>query len=346
MADRLRETAAFANLLQAWRVLQKRLPAEARGAFAWRLEDYLLDLGDALAAGTYIPYAAPAGYHPTDSGKKIPVPRLKDRLVLLALQQTLQPRAERFFIYDTYAGLPGRGVHRAVERAMAFQRRVAPPHQPQSGWLLKADIQHFYPSLRHTILLDICQRRFRDADLTALLARYLAVWGGWLETPGVGIPLGSSVSCLLANLYLDPFDHWVKDDLGWKCYLRYADDMLFLHREQDALTELQPRLAARLAEAFALALNDRKTEVRRTGSGVDFLGYRLFYHHRLLRRKNMGKARRRLERLARAYAAGKVDAADIRRSLVGWLGYARFADTYNFRRRLFAGFRLRRGAAG
>jgi hypothetical protein len=41
-----------------------------------------------------------------------------------------------------------------------------------------------------------------------------------------------------------------------------------------------------------------------------------------------------------------VDAADIRRSLVGWLGYARFADTYNFRRRLFAGFRLRRGAAG
>jgi hypothetical protein len=51
-------------------------------------------------------------------------------------------------------------------------------------------------------------------------------------------------------------------------------------------------------------------------------------------------------RLARGYAAGKVNAADIRRRLAGWLGYARFADTYNFRRRLFAGFRLRRGAAG
>ena len=71
--------------------------------------------------------------------------RLKERLVLLALKQTLQPRAARFFIHDTYAGLPGRGGHRAVERAMAFQRRVASPDAPQSGWLLKTDVRHFYP---------------------------------------------------------------------------------------------------------------------------------------------------------------------------------------------------------
>ena len=80
---------------------------------------------------------------------------------------------------------------------------------------------------------------------------------------------------------------------------------------------MQARLAARLAEELGLTLSARKTEVRRTGSGVDFLGYRLFYHHRLLRRKNMGRARRRLQRQARAYAAGQIDAADLRRSLAG-----------------------------
>jgi RNA-directed DNA polymerase len=148
---------------------------------------------------------------------------------------------------------------------MTFQRRVAAPEGPQFGWLLKFDVRHFYASLRHTLLLDICRRRFCDADLTALLARYLLVWGVWSQTPGAGIPLGSSISCLLANLYLDPFDHWIKDDLGWKCYLRYADDMLFLHRERDAVAELQAHLQTRLAEEFALALNARKTEVRRTG---------------------------------------------------------------------------------
>ena len=114
MADLLAEAAAFANILQAWQVLEKRLPAAARRAFAWRLEDRLLDIGDSVAAGTYAPCAAPAGFHPTDSGKKIPVPRLKDRLLPLALKQALQPRAERCFTCDTYAGLPGRDGHRAA----------------------------------------------------------------------------------------------------------------------------------------------------------------------------------------------------------------------------------------
>ena len=114
--DLLAEAAAFASLLQAWRVLEKRLPAAARRAFAWRLEDRLLDIGDSLAAGTYAPHAAPhaapAGFHSTGSGKRVPAPRLKDRLVPPALKQTLQPCAERFFTCDTYAGLPGRGRRR------------------------------------------------------------------------------------------------------------------------------------------------------------------------------------------------------------------------------------------
>ena len=78
-------------------------------------------------------------------------------------------------------------------------------------------MRQYFPSLRHEVLLETCRRRFRDAGLTALPGRYLAVWGAWSQTPGLGIPLGSSVSGLLANLSLDPLDHWVKDDLGWKC---------------------------------------------------------------------------------------------------------------------------------
>ena len=107
---------------------------------------------------------------------------------------------------------------------------------------------------------------------------------------------------------------------------------------------MQARLTTRLEEELGLTLNARKTEAPRTGSGVDFLGYRLFSHHRLPRRKNMARARRRLRRQARAYAAGEIDAADVRRSLAGWLGHARFANTYNFRRRLLGAVRLRRSA--
>jgi len=72
-----------------------RRPAEERCAFAWRIEDRLLDIGDSLAAAMCSPCAAPAGSHPTDSGEKIPVPRLKDRLAQLALEHALQSRASR-----------------------------------------------------------------------------------------------------------------------------------------------------------------------------------------------------------------------------------------------------------
>jgi len=345
MGQTLLEVAAFPNLLQAWRCLCGRLTEPVRLSFAWQLEDHLLDLSDALVQGVYAPHPEPVSYHRTDSGKRIPVPCLEDRLVLRALKQALLPHLERPFIYDTYAGLPGRGVHRAVSRVMAFQRRVAPPDRPRSGWILKTDVQDFYPSLRHDVLLAHCRRRLLDEDLVALLARFLAVWGRWSGTPGLGIPLGSSPSALLANLYLDPFDHWIKDELGFKFYVRYSDDMAFLSADRAELEGLLEEAQAFLAGRLALALNERKTVFKRSGDGLDFLGYRLFYHHLLLRRKNMKKARRRLERMARQYARGELDQQDVQRSLAGWLGYARFADTYNFRRRLLADFVLRREAA-
>jgi RNA-directed DNA polymerase len=342
MGDILLQVAAFPNLLLAWNGLKNRLPESVRLSFGWQMEDRLLALADALLAGAYQPNPTPVGCHHTDSGKKIPVPRLEDRVVLRALKQALLPRLEPSFIYDTYAGLPGRGVHRAVARVMAFQRRVAPPSTPRSGWILKADVRHFYPSLRHKVLLDLFRRRVRDEALAQLLARFLAVWGAWSETPGVGIPLGSAVSSLLSNLYLDPFDHWVKDELGFKCYARYADDMAFLHADCAILNALLPAARAFLAERLTLTLNERKTLLKHTGDGMDFLGYRLFYHHRLLRRKNMKKVRTRLARMARDYARGELNQSDVQKCLAGWLGYARFADSYNFRRRLFAGFRLKR----
>jgi len=112
MADLLAEAAAFTNLLQAWRALEKRLPAAPRLRLAPRRPPpryrRLAGGGDLRAL------RRARRLSPHRLGQEDPVPRLKDRLVLLALKQALQPRAERFFIHDTYAGLPGRGGHRAA----------------------------------------------------------------------------------------------------------------------------------------------------------------------------------------------------------------------------------------
>jgi hypothetical protein len=80
-------------------------------------------------------------------------------------------------------------------------------------------------------------------------------------------------------------------------------------REGKVYGPCRPR--AFLAERLALALNERKTLLKRTGDGMDFLGYRFFYHHRLLRRKNMKKAH---TRLAQRYAQGELSQADLRKA--------------------------------
>ena len=104
MGQILQEVTAFPNLLQAWYCLRGRLSDPVRLRFAWRLEDHLLDLSDALLQGSYVPHPEPLRYHRTDSGKTIPVPRLEDRLVLRAIKQALLPRLARTFIYDPMPG--------------------------------------------------------------------------------------------------------------------------------------------------------------------------------------------------------------------------------------------------
>jgi len=177
----------------------------------------------------------------------------------------------------------------------------------------------------------------------ALLVPFMDRWGLWSGTPGVGVPLGSPLSSLLSNLYLNSFDHYIKDELGFKFYVRYADDMAFLSPSREELEGLLRAVRAFMTQKLALSLNERKTGFKRTGDGIDFLGYRIFYHHLLLRRKNMKKAKRRFVRLARLYAQGVLEHEDVERSIAGWLGYAQFANTYNFRCRVFEGLGELRG---
>ena len=83
-------------------------------------------------------------------------------------------------------------------------------------------------------------------------------------------------------------------------------------------------------ETGAGAQYERKTLLKRTGDGTDFLGYRLFYHHWLLRRKSMYKVRMRLARMARRYTRGELNQANVQSILAGWLGDTRSSESKTF----------------
>ncbi len=144
----------------------------------------------------------------------------RDRVVHHALMNLLEPPLDRTFIHDSYACRKGKGVHAAVTRVQGWMQRCP--------YLLKLDVQSYFPSIDQGILKAQLRRRIKDPGCLWLLDRIIDTApppdrlpspfpGDDLLTPlehPTGLPIGNLTSQFLANLYLDGFDHWVKEDLG------------------------------------------------------------------------------------------------------------------------------------
>ena len=99
------------------------------------------------------------------------------------------------------------------------------------------------------------------------------------------------------------------------------------------LHEVKDQMAAHLAQ-LRLKLHPRKCVVFPTKDGTDFLGYRIFPTHRLLRKSNITRTKRRLKRLQVAYSRGEIPLEKVRASIHSWIAHASWADTYHLRRKL------------
>jgi hypothetical protein len=255
----------------------------------------------------------------------------RDRVVHHALMNVIGPVLERSFIFDSYANREGKGTHRALVRCSWFCRA--------SGFVLKCDIADYFASVDHDILMGLIRRRIADPDalgLTELIVR---------SAPnGRGLPIGNLTSQFLANLCLDGFDHFVKEDLRVRRYLRYVDDFAAFGDDAGELAAVRDRMAEYLRERLNLRLHSRKTRVFPVTEGVDFLGFRVFPTHRLLRKKAGYHYRRMLFRLARRVRDGEVAGGAVVNSFRSWSAHAAWGATHGLRRAMLAGIgdRLRR----
>jgi len=265
----------------------------------------------------------------------------EDRVVHHALTQILGPIFETSFIADSYACRVGKGTHAAVRRAQQFSRRFP--------WVLKADIRKFFPSVDHQILLNLIARKIKDPQVQSLVELLVkqsnpqeAVldWfpGDDLWTPAErmrGLPIGNQTSQFFANVYLDPLDHFVKEQLQVRGYVRYVDDFLLFAEDRHTLYRYKARIAQFLS-SLRLKLHPTKCSVFPVRCGIRFLGYRVFPTHRLLTSEGVRRFRRRIRRLQRLFATGRISISDIQASLMSWLGHAGQADTHRLCNSLFS----------
>ena len=129
-----------------------------------------------------------------------------------------------------------------------------------------------------------------------------------------------------------------------KHYIRYVDDFVVLDNDKARLHLVKAEMEAYLAQHLRLRLHEHKCQISPVKTGTDFLGYRVFPTHRLLRQTSVTRARRRLRRLQRDYAAGEISQEAVKHSVQSWLGHVKHADTYGLRRAIFSQITFRRSS--
>lgn len=219
---------------------------------------------------------------------------VRDRLVHHALYRLLSLYFDRKFIFDSHSSRRHKGIHRALNRFRSFAHRVSRNHT-KTCWVLKGDIRQFFASINHDILKNILATFITDRDILWLLAHIIDSF----ETerkPGSGLPLGNVTSQLLVNVYLNEFDRFVKRGMGVHYYIRFADDFVILSENKAWLKGLIPHMEKFLRDELHLKLHPDKLFLRTVASGVDFLGWVHFPHHRVLRTVTKRRAWKRLRR--------------------------------------------------
>jgi len=149
-----------------------------------------------------------------------------------------------------------------------------------------------------------------------------------------GIPIGNLTSQFFANIYLDGLDHFVKENLHCRNYLRYVDDIAVFGDDKKHLWNVRQAMAEYLA-SLRLSLHPEKTYLVPVQEGVDHLGYRVFPDHRRIRKDNGFHFVRRLQRLQKGFGCGAVSFQEMNASIQSWIGHAKHADTYGLRRAIF-----------
>lgn len=351
------QIASFANLLLAFEKARKGKRGKAGVAtFEYHLERELLRLERELQEETWRPGGYTSFYITDPKRRKISAAPFRDRVVHHALLNITGPIYERQFIYDSYANQVGKGTHRAIARCTQFLRG----HR----YVLKGDIAQFFPSVDHTVLRQILARPLRDDAILRLTEQILASGTGILDseyTPNWfpqdfmtgngqgnllaivrprGLPIGNLTSQFWANVLLNELDQYVKRELKCRAYLRYVDDFLLFHDDKEQLQAWQSAITTFL-HGLRLQLHPRKSVIFPTRLGVEFLGFRHFATHRRLRAGNAPRFRRKLERLAEAYAAGELPLEKVNQSVQSWVGHVAHGDTWRLRQAVLGSVSLR-----
>jgi len=225
----------------------------------------------------------------------------RDRVVHHLIYNYIMPVFDKTFINDSYSCRIGKGTHYGIKRMDKFIRSCS-KNYTQDCYILKLDIQGYFMAMNQNILYqkikNLLTKRKQKLNFDLGLVLYLigktifnkttqnciikgkkTDWHGLPKTKSLfhaaencGLPIGNLTSQLFGNVYMNDFDHFVKQKLGIKYYGRYVDDFILMHENKEYLKSLIPVLSDFLLSSLQLTLHPDKIYLQHYTKGVKYLG--------------------------------------------------------------------------
>ena len=335
--DLWKELCSYDNLYLAYKKARKHKTTKDYVInFEKNLNDNLLLLRSELLLHCYEPKPLVNFIVRDPKTRKISKSDFRDGVVHHALCNIIEPIFEKSFIYDSFANRRTKGTLEAIDRFDFFKRKVS-NNGKRKCYVLKADIKKYFENVDWNILITILSKNMQDKRIIWLIRKILGnhMGGGDAQK---GMPLGNLTSQFFANVYLNELDQFVKHKLKAKYYIRYVDDFVILESDRKTLEFYKEKIDGFLKNKLKLQLHKDKSKIFKFGDSITFLGFRVFYYYRLLKKSNLRKMRNMLQILKEKYLKREIDYDSLYDFIEGWIAYAKNANTYNLRKNILTDF--------
>lgn len=257
----------------------------------------------------------------------------RDRVYQRSLNDNaVYPIMTRSFIYDNFACQKGKGTDPARERMKELLRRFYRKHGSK-GYVSQFDIHGYYPNMDHKITEELFRKILPDEIYERVANILHEQYAG-----DTGYNPGSQLVQIAGISFLDDMDHYVKEQLHMKTYIRYMDDFIMVHEDAGILKDAQQKVKAYLAKK-KLTLNEKKTRIYPISEGIPFLGFifRLTTTGKVImtvKPENVKAERRKIRRLVKKSTRTGIPRAHVDESYRAWRSHAMKGNNYKTIKRM------------